>query len=206
MKANCQLHAPVALTAGNGLRYPPSRKLHGPQSQSGRLGKKKIFLRPGIEPRSFESPIFTSVYRLFLFLIWYDNDTDTGSRREAYLFYVWVNSDKVAINLLGKHVTKMCLHRTTVVSIRCVASTGRLKTNAIQNDSSFRLAIKTCNGPPLITSLIRIRVILSCSYFGLHKNLRLSCLVTLCTPCILVIGLRNKLSQTSNKTGNVRMT
>jgi hypothetical protein len=103
MEANCQLHAPVALTAGNGRRYPPSRKLHGPQNPSGRLGKKKNLATARNRTTILRSPIFSSVYLLFLSLIGYDNDADTGCRREAYLFYVWATSDKVAINLLQKY-------------------------------------------------------------------------------------------------------
>jgi hypothetical protein len=55
-------------------------------------------------------------------------------------------SDKVAINLLGNtDVAMRCvttLHRTTVVIKRCAASTERLRTTAVQNDSFFRHTIR----------------------------------------------------------------
>jgi hypothetical protein len=60
---------------------------------------------------------------------------------ECQILCVWANSDKVDINLLeNTDVTEMCL-QWTVVSKRCAASTGRLKTNAVQNDISFLHAI-----------------------------------------------------------------
>jgi hypothetical protein len=51
MEVSIQLQAHV-LRPGKSPRYPLDRKLGGPQVQSARCGEKKIFLVPGIEPRS----------------------------------------------------------------------------------------------------------------------------------------------------------
>ena len=134
---------------GKGLRYPSSRKLHGPQSRSGRLEKRKKYILPrsGFESGSLRCPVFTSLYRLRLPL---SGTTTVLQIRIANMkhnyFMCGHNIDKVAINLLGNtDVAMRCvttLHRTTVVIKRCAASTERLRTTAVQNDSFFRHTIR----------------------------------------------------------------
>jgi hypothetical protein len=57
MKQGGRLHMPAALSSGKMLpsRYPPDRRLGGPQSRSGRYGEEKNLL-PGIKIRSLGPP------------------------------------------------------------------------------------------------------------------------------------------------------
>jgi hypothetical protein len=56
MEVSGQLHAPAALSQGNGPCFPLGRRLDGPQSRSGRGGEEKSSqLLPGLEPPIIQS-------------------------------------------------------------------------------------------------------------------------------------------------------